>query len=119
RPLYRAGNAQGAGVLVEPVVDDTIRHFVEGFVSRTQWTGQISFDFRRDAEGRLHVLECNPRATTGVHFFAAKDGLPDALLEGTATAPTIKAPVGVALAMLIYGLPYALKTRQLNSWWQA
>jgi len=116
RPLYRAGNGIGAGIMVEPVRDETIARFVEGFVRRTRWTGQVSFDFRRDGKGALHVLECNPRATTGVHFFATGDGLASALLDGTAATPGIYEPMGSGLAMLIYGLPWAIKTRTVADW---
>lgn len=32
------------------------------------FTGQFSLDFLRRADGRLCLLECNPRATSGVHL---------------------------------------------------
>ena len=114
RPLYRAGNGIGAGVMVEPVEDIAITQFVGGFVRSTCWTGQVSFDFRRDADGGLHVLECNPRATTGAHFFALTDGLARALIDGQPATASGKRRLGNGLAMLIYGLPQG----HFAQWWR-
>lgn len=116
RPLWRAGKDKGAGVAVEPVNDPDVTAFVEGFVADQTWHGHISFDFRRDAAGRLHVIECNPRATTGAHFFIAGDNLPEAILNGTPAQASGKTALTVPLAMLIYALPQALKTGRLRQW---
>ena len=116
RPLWRAGKDRGAGVAVEPVRDPYITAFVEGFVVAHAWNGHISFDFRRDAGGRLYVIECNPRATTGAHFFAAGDNLPDAMLTGTLAQASGRHALTVPLAMLVYALPQALKTGRLRQW---
>src|SRR5439155_26248657 len=35
-----------------------------------RFTGQIAFDFIETADGRLFAIECNPRATSGIHLFA-------------------------------------------------
>ncbi len=116
RPLWRAGMDKGAGVAVEPVNDPGITAFVEGFVAAQTWHGHISFDFRRDATSRLYVIECNPRATTGAHFFTADDHLPDAMLNGTPAQASRKTALTVPLAMLTYALPQALKTGRLRQW---
>ena len=115
RPLHRAG--LGAGIAFEPVDDEVARQFVAGYAARHGWTGQLSFDFRRDADGGLHVLECNPRATSGLHFFAATDGLPDTILRGMPATPTDLRPMTVPLALLVYGLPQALRQGRVASWW--
>ena len=117
RPLYRAGNGIGAGVMVEPVSEPSIDGFVRGFVRHTGWTGQISFDFRRDETGTVHVLECNPRATTGAHFFHPQDDLAGSLMAGRAAMATERRPLGVPLAMWLYGLPASLRTDSLDLWW--
>ena len=117
RPLWRAGRDKGAGVAVEPVSDRDIDAFVSGFVTTQAWHGHVSFDFRRDGDGRLHVIECNPRATTGAHFFTAADGLPAAMLNGAPTQASGRRALTVPLAMLIYALPQALKTGRLSQWW--
>lgn len=104
RGLIRAG--LGAAVCFEPIADDAIRAFVQAFITATGWTGQISFDVMRRADGTIVPLECNPRATSGVHFFGPDSQFADALLTGQSTAtPDIVAPQGVRLAVWLYGIP--------------
>ena len=107
RPLYRAG--KGASLAFEPVSNPAIEKFVSGFVASVGWTGQISFDFRHDAEGRLSVIECNPRATSGLHYFGTSDGLADVLFDGVPISASLSGPMALPLAMLCYGLPQALR----------
>lgn len=114
KPLYRAG--RGAGLAFAPIVEPAARAFAEGLAERLGWTGQISFDFRYDAAGALHVIECNPRAVSGLHFFGQGDGLPAAMLTGTPAAPSLTQPMTLPLAMLCYGLPGALATGRLGQW---
>jgi hypothetical protein len=40
------------------------------------WSGFISFDFVLDAAGVPHGIECNPRTTSGLHFFEPADIAP-------------------------------------------
>lgn len=114
KPTYRVG--QGAGVAFAPVDDSVARQFVDGLVARLNWSGQISFDFRRDAQGKLHVIECNPRTTSGVHYFGPADGLDRAILEGRTARASSTAPMTLPLAMLAYGLPYAIRNRGFAQW---
>ena len=109
RPTYRVGH--GAGVAFEPMDAPVARQFADGLVSRLNWTGQISFDFRRDERGELRVIECNPRTTSGVHYFGPVDGLDKSILEGRAVRASLTAPMTLPLAMLAYGLPYAIRHR--------
>lgn len=53
--------------------DPGIVEWVESFVAGVGHSGFISFDFRRDAEGRALPMECNPRTTSGIHFVAPED----------------------------------------------
>jgi hypothetical protein len=105
RGLVRAG--AGAAVVFEPVEDANITRFVTKFVEHTGWTGQISFDLIRRDDGNVLPLECNPRATSGVHFYSDGPRFASALL-GAEPLPEIdvKGPMGVRLAMWIYGLPH-------------
>ena len=114
KPTYRVG--QGAGVAFAPVDVPIARQFVDGLVARLNWTGQISFDFRRDAQGELHVIECNPRTTSGVHYFGPADGLDQAIIEGRAAHASSTAPMTLPLAMLAYGLPHAIRNRGFVQW---
>ncbi len=114
RPLYRAG--KGASLAFEPVTNQPIDRFVSGFVAANRWTGQISFDFRHDAQGRLSVIECNPRATSGLHYFGASDGLAEALVTGLSAKASLSGAMTLPLAMLCYGLPTALRNGALGRW---
>ncbi|TPK98270.1 MULTISPECIES: ATP-grasp domain-containing protein [unclassified Mesorhizobium] len=109
RSLYRAG--KGAGIFFERVEDDAARDLVERIVAGTAWTGQISFDLMREADGRVLPLECNPRAVSGLHFFRDPARFVDAVLgDGQEVRPDVTAPQTVRLAMWIYGLPAALRS---------
>lgn len=65
-PKYRIG--QGAGIYFEPVNENQIYQFVEHFATQTKYHGQVGFDFIQDSNGEIYVIECNPRATSGIHF---------------------------------------------------
>ena len=67
QPRYRVG--RGSGIYFHSCAPAPIRAFLEQFGRATGYTGQVGFDFIEDQQGRFHVLECNPRATSGVHLF--------------------------------------------------
>lgn len=50
-----------------------IEAWVETFVARAGWSGFVSFDFVVDDAGVAHAIECNPRATSGIHFVHPED----------------------------------------------
>jgi predicted ATP-grasp superfamily ATP-dependent carboligase len=114
RPTYRVG--QSAGVAFEAVDVPVALRFASGLIAKLNWTGQISFDFRRDEEGDLHVIECNPRTTSGVHYFGPGDGLARSFLEGAVAHASLKGAMTLPLAMLAYGLPYAWRRNGLAQW---
>lgn len=81
------------------------RRFVEEFVRRTGFSGQIAFDFIETADGQLLPIECNPRATSGVHLFRNVEGLGQRLVgDGR---DLVLAPAGASaqyvLGMLMWG----------------
>jgi hypothetical protein len=55
-----------------PAAEDWIARFVAG----TGWSGFIAFDLIEDAAGVPHGIECNPRLTSGIHFFRTEDIAP-------------------------------------------
>lgn len=72
--VYRGAVMSGSvAVAFERVAVPAIDAWVEQFVAATRWSGFISFDFIVDAAGVPHAIECNPRATSGVHFWEAED----------------------------------------------
>jgi hypothetical protein len=95
-----------------------VERFVEQFVARIGFTGQISFDWMGGGDGRLAVLECNPRAISGLHLFGMKDGLPAAIFGQSSEriAPATLQPRMLAGVMLGVGLPTALMRSEYRTW---
>lgn len=112
RGVVRAG--LGAAVCFAPEEESTpLRAFVERIVQATKWTGQISFDVIRTQDGRIFPLECNPRATSGLHFFSDGAAFSEALF-GTQgeVKPDVTVLQTVPLALWIYGAPMMLTKEQ-------
>lgn len=104
-PVHRAG--RGAGTYFQPVISPTIEAFVRSLVAATNYTGQISFDFITNKDGATYVIECNPRATSGVHLLEPSADWHHVLgIKSDGHQPTVRAaptPKMVALAMMLYG----------------
>jgi hypothetical protein len=121
RPIWRAG--LGASVMFEsiaanePISLEALR-MTQAIVSHTIFTGQIAFDFIL-ANTSLNLLECNPRATSGVHLFAPDDYLERAYCEKLETpiVPCESRRALLALPMLLYGLPSAMRSSRVLEWW--
>ncbi len=115
---YTAG--PGASIYFAPQQHAELEAWVRDYVSAEKLTGQVSFDFI-ESEGRLYPLECNPRATSGVHLFEAGDGLVEALLGTRADTarpkPETRSMLG--LAMAVYALPKVRSRRELGNWFSA
>lgn len=113
QPTYRAG--KGAGIYLEPQQTDAILEFVTYFGQQTHYTGQVAFDYMQDAQGRFWVIECNPRATSGVHFFKQQaQDLVNAIYAPPNTSPPAIANLGMPLtlktAMWTVALPKSLSS---------
>lgn len=109
---------QGATIVFEHVEHPAIFNWVKKFVRENNFTGQIAFDFIQTADGQLYGLECNPRATSGVHLLASNPAFVDAFLDpqpGCAT-PLKKSTHMLSTAMLMYALPKAIRNRQVMEW---
>lgn len=103
-PKYRVG--QGSGIWFEPQQPQAVRQFVERFGAQTGYHGQVAFDYIEDACGRFFVLECNPRATSGVHLFAQQAReLVQVTVQGGDLLLCDTAPAQVALAMWLFAAP--------------
>jgi hypothetical protein len=85
--VYRGALMSGSvAVAFERVEVPAITTWIERFVAETGWSGFIAFDFIVDAAGVPHAIECNPRATSGVHFWEPDD-IARAVLEPHGSAP--------------------------------
>lgn len=118
RPAYRI--SRSSSFYFEPVPNAAIRGFVERFLRKIDFTGQISFDWIIGDDGSATVLECNPRAISGVHLFAPGDGLPAALMgeDMACIEPSAPRPKMLAGVMLSAGFAQALKRGSVERWWR-
>jgi glutathione synthase/RimK-type ligase-like ATP-grasp enzyme len=118
RPSYRI-NASSSYVF-ERCETPEIEAFVEAFARKFHYTGQLSFDWIASEQGDYHVLECNPRAISGVHLFGMQDALPAALMGevDTCIKPSIADARMIAAVMLAAGAWQPLRQRPLREWWR-
>lgn len=116
RPSWRMRTS--SSFYFEPARIDAIREFAARFARKLDFTGQLSFDWIEQADGRVSVLECNPRATSGCHLFSSGDALPAALdgTHGACVEPISPAPRMIGAAMLSVGLAQAVRERDIGRW---
>jgi len=116
RPLYRM--SRSSSYYFDPLQVPTIRWFVERLVAKIGYTGQISFDWILGNRGSCTVLECNPRAISGVHLFAADDSLPRAFTgeEDAVVEPGVPKPRMLAPLMMTVGLASAIRESRIADW---
>ncbi|GAB1469655.1 ATP-grasp domain-containing protein [Chloroflexota bacterium] len=111
---------QGAAITFQPVEHSGIFEWVSRFVKHHNVTGQMAFDFIQTPAGLLYALECNPRATSGLHLLSANPQFVDAFLnsEMDCVTPYADSSSMLASAMLVYGLPAAIANGHFGAWWQ-
>ena len=85
RSLLEAGSVSVTFERIE--MPAGVREFVERFVAESGCGGMVGFDFIADADGRWHAIECNPRATSGVHLMS-----PERLVEALVRTAGCDAP---------------------------
>lgn len=78
-------------------------------------TGQIACDAIIDAGGQPWLIECNPRATSGVHLFGRSAEFGRALM-GRGEAEPATAARHLSPAVWLHGLPTALRDGRLAAW---
>lgn len=72
--VYRAAQLSGSVAVSFDRVDHRgIQEWVKTFAKAACWSGFLSFDFIVDSRGQACAIECNPRATSGIHFFEQTD----------------------------------------------
>lgn len=107
-------------IAFEAIKHPEIQKWVNTFIEKMNYTGQIGFDFiETEAEtNNLYAIDCNPRATCGIHLFNSKDQIIQAFLNETTTtiSPEIGSTQQIAVAMLIYGLKEAVKEKAFSAY---
>ena len=82
-----------------------IFNWIKNFVSLLNFSGQIAFDFIELPNKKLFAIECNPRATSGVHLFYEQDRIDEAFFNTAKTliCPKVGANKQIAAGMMLYG----------------
>lgn len=96
------------GIVLNSVDDPDTLAMVQRIVRTVGYTGQLGMDFI-SGDGRLHAIECNPRATLGVALMPAPM-YHRALFDPNATTPEV-APAGERLK-----IDFALVRDMLRHW---
>lgn len=112
-----AQTAGGAAITFEHSPHAGAEAWVERFVRHMKFTGQIAFDFIERPNGEVVGIECNPRATSGVHLFRDDPRLAGAFLEssGELLAPG-PGRFMLMLPMFTHGLSAVRSWTNLRSW---
>lgn len=83
-------------VYFEAIEHAGIQAYVERIVTQLgDITGQLAFDIHETEDGRLVAIECNPRATSGIHLFSRTADLARVFCETDPSQPSLIARPGV------------------------
>ncbi|WP_312473410.1 ATP-grasp domain-containing protein [Neobacillus sp.] len=93
-----------------------IELFVKAIVENLNFTGQISFDFIVNSENIAIPIECNPRATSGLHLF---DKNLITCLNGKNTDtlyPDFSTKEAITLALIAYSIDNWKLNKPFSKW---
>lgn len=114
--LYRY--KKGASFYFDPIAHDGIKKQVKRVVEALNFSGQISFDWMVNEDNQAFVLECNPRATSGLHLLPQNGSLIEALLNEN-IIDNYQAQAKMLLPMMyLHALPQAIIQNTLKKWHQ-
>lgn len=102
KPKYKVG--KGSGIYFKSYENEIIKEYIKAFGKKNNYHGQVGFDFIIK-DNVPYVLECNPRATSGVHML---EGVDKILTNEKAKA--VNEDKMVKMAMLVFGFKYLFKT---------
>lgn len=102
----------GATLMFEHTQLSIVQEWINNFFNGTDFTGQFSFDVII-ANEKVIPIECNPRATSGVHLFSEDERLVSAFFgETDRIRPDLNSRSMLAMAMIIY----TFSVKKLTSW---
>ena len=119
---YRArwrlpGGVAYAFAPVEPALAARLRAMADTLADRLVVDGQFACDLVIDAQGESWLIECTPRAVSGVHLFPPGADLANAILgRGEATVVDPSASAHIAPALWRHGQPAALREGRMGAW---
>ncbi|WP_298464900.1 ATP-grasp domain-containing protein [uncultured Erythrobacter sp.] len=121
RPRWRSGNS--AAFQLESVESPALYDASTKIAAATGLSGHLSFDAICDHSGETYLIECNPRAVSGLHLFDGDASMASAILgERACDAPPLGTLRHMGPAMALIGVPMAIKNgqlKQLRSGWRA
>ena len=109
---------RGATIVFQPLVHQATFDWVQRFAAAIGFTGQIAFDFVETPDGEINALECNPRATSGVHLLASQPEFANAFLDDSlpCVTPRMNQSAMLSTGMLVYALGPSIKKRRFGKW---
>ncbi|OJU80322.1 MAG: hypothetical protein BGO10_00230 [Chlamydia sp. 32-24] len=84
-------------IIFNSIHHEGILNWIKNFIKTIQFTGQVGFDFIIKND-EIYAIECNPRATAGLHLLETEQGI-DKAFFGT-TENTILAKDGISRQLL-------------------
>jgi hypothetical protein len=110
----------GASYVFEPVSDELftqVKNIAEGIAATLNLTCQFSCDLIEDDAGRAWLIECNPRATSGLHLLR---GQLAATIAGAREFPIARqTAIKYMLPMMMtHGFINAVKGNRLRPWFE-
>lgn len=117
--IYRSEMTAGLGATLsfEYIKNDYIEDFTREIVEKLSYTGQISFDFILNPDGVPIPIECNPRATSGLHLFDKQLGTVFTNEEQRQTLyPEQGVKEAIKLGVLLYGLKKCTTIKGFKRW---
>jgi hypothetical protein len=109
----------GASYAFEPLSQDRVEHLhslAEALVHGAKLHGQFGCDAIFDEAGGATIIECNPRATSGVHLLANEGALARTIGDGALLPSGEPRAAYLGPAMIAFGLPHALASGRLSEW---
>jgi predicted ATP-grasp superfamily ATP-dependent carboligase len=102
----------------EAIDHPKILRWIKNLADKTGYTGQWAFDFIETPQGVLYAIECNPRATSGLHLFGREDRLDRAFFHETTDTiiPRVGNSKQIATGMLMYGLGIGRSEKRLQEY---
>ncbi|MCG3677654.1 ATP-grasp domain-containing protein [Aliarcobacter butzleri] len=99
---------QAASTYFEYYEDKRLDNFIKEFAQNTNYTGQVAFDFIDDGKD-IYILECNPRATSGLHLISTAIKIDkNRDFKQVSKIPKVSYRVGVSL-FILFGIQSLLK----------
>ncbi|MDN3504636.1 MAG: ATP-grasp domain-containing protein [Rhabdochlamydiaceae bacterium] len=108
----------GSAVAIKSSYHKEIYQFVSQFIAKYNYSGLISFDYIIDKHGAIYCIECNPRATSGLHLFNKGSLLPLAIMSDILTC--IKVQEGIYQRSMMLSLWFGIVQKNVfqSSFWK-